>query len=163
MSHSSVLSLVILPKKYCFKHLDVNSFLLWVVCSCPSRIFRPAICRPSRASRAESTWSSSALTFFTDRHKISILIHFWAVFFSFSFFTFNFGSNSSRFYLKGKGPSILSIMAKCSLLSCVWNKVMPKYSSNIMHPMLHTSHGWLHPSSKKENQNFNLYISFSSY
>ena len=51
-------------------------------------------------------------------------------------------------YDAGKGPKIFSIMARCSLLSWVWNKVNPRYSSNMMHPMLHTSHGWDHPSSK---------------
>jgi len=48
----------------------------------------------------------------------------------------------------GKGPRIFSIIARCSLLSWVWNKVNPRYSSNMMHPMLHTSHGWDHPNSK---------------
>ncbi|MPC16619.1 hypothetical protein E2C01_009449 [Portunus trituberculatus] len=42
---------------------------------------------------------------------------------------------------QGIGPRILSIMAKCSLLSWVWKSVMPRYSSNMMHPMDHTSHG----------------------
>lgn len=45
------------------------------------------------------------------------------------------------------GPRILSIMAKCSRLSCVWNSVMPRCSSNMMQPMDHTSHGCDQPSS----------------
>ena len=34
----------------------------------------------------------------------------------------------------GKGPRIFSIMARCSLLSWVWNRVNPRYSSNIIQP-----------------------------
>ena len=48
----------------------------------------------------------------------------------------------------GMGPRIFSIMAKCSLLSWVWNSVNPRYSSKAMQPTLQMSHGWLQPSSK---------------
>ena len=53
-------------------------------------------------------------------------------------------------YLSGMGPSIFSIMARCSRLSWVWNSVNPRYNSNIMHPIDQTSQGWDHPSSKKQ-------------
>ena len=70
-------------------------------------------------------------------------------------------------YEAGKGPRIFSIIARCSLLSWVWNSVNPRYSSNMMQPRylfmlgfltwsdifkhlptLHTSHGWDHPNSR---------------
>ena len=50
--------------------------------------------------------------------------------------------------LCGIGPRILSIMARCSLLSWVWNNVIPRYNSKIIHPMDQTSHGCDHPSSE---------------
>ena len=53
-------------------------------------------------------------------------------------------------YLSGMGPSIFSIIARCSRLSWVWNSVNPRYNSNIMHPIDQTSQGWDHPSSKKQ-------------
>ena len=48
----------------------------------------------------------------------------------------------------GMGPRIFSIMARCSLLSWVWNSVNPRYSSKAMQPMLQMSQGWLQPSSR---------------
>lgn len=48
----------------------------------------------------------------------------------------------------GSCPSMRSIIAKCSRLSCVWKSVIPKYNSNMMQPIDHTSQGWAQPSSK---------------
>jgi hypothetical protein len=57
-------------------------------------------------------------------------------------------TNHINTYLCGIGPRILSIMARCSLLSWVWNNVIPRYNSKIIHPMDQTSHGCDHPSSE---------------
>ena len=54
----------------------------------------------------------------------------------------------SETYDWGMGPRIFSIMARCSLLSWVWNSVNPRYSSKAMQPMLQMSQGWLQPSSR---------------
>ena len=56
--------------------------------------------------------------------------------------------SKSDTYDWGRGPRIFSIMARCSLLSWVWNSVNPRYSSKAMQPMLQMSQGWLQPSSK---------------
>lgn len=47
----------------------------------------------------------------------------------------------------GISPRILCIIAKCSRLSWVWNKVIPKYNSNKIHPIDQTSQGCAHPNS----------------
>lgn len=48
-------------------------------------------------------------------------------------------------------------MAKCSLLSWVWNNVIPRYNSKIIHPMDQTSHGCDHPSSVIQTDHYYRY------
>ena len=50
--------------------------------------------------------------------------------------------------LVGIGPRIRSIIARCSLLSCVWNRVIPRASSKTIQPTDQTSQGWDQPSSR---------------
>lgn len=53
-------------------------------------------------------------------------------------------------YLAGISPRILCIIARCSLLSCVWKRVIPKYNSNNIQPIDHTSQGWDQPNSENK-------------
>lgn len=59
-------------------------------------------------------------------------------------------SSLSKTNLIGISPKICCIIAKCSRLSCVWKRVIPRYNSKRMQPIDQTSQGWDQPSSERD-------------
>ena len=61
-----------------------------------------------------------------------------------------FTSTHLAFLMRATGilPITTSIIAKCSKLSCVWNRASPVKNSTRMHPTENMSQGKLHPRPK---------------
>jgi len=65
--------------------------------------------------------------------RVALLKYFWADELAF------------RIICSGIGPRTLSIIARCSRFSCVWNNASPEHSSTRIQPTLQISHGKLQP------------------
>ncbi len=136
---------------------SINKLVLLVtVCNCREHIFQPSCPRPRAISFQqrilswffELSWNQGKFEFHKFFLKWQLSLFSWT-----EQLTTRPHATSFRIgfvYLSGMGPRIFSIMARCSRLSWVWNRVKPRYSSNIMQPTLHTSHGCDQPNSVRK-------------